>query len=60
MKARVKATEKIVDVTMESEHSTDFRKAIFRTKEGMSYRYDEIKLISDKIKLISDKIKARV
>ena len=50
MLARVKATGKIVDVSMESDNSTDFRKAIFRTKEGVSYQYDEIELISDKIK----------
>lgn len=50
MLARVKAIGKIVDISMESDNSTDFRNAIFRTKEGISYRYDEIELISDKFK----------
>ena len=49
MKARVKATGEIVEVSMECNNSTDFRKAIFRTKDGMSYRYDEIELTFDKI-----------
>ena len=50
MKARVKATGKIVEVSMECNNSTDFRKATFRTKDGMSYRYDDVELIFDKIK----------
>lgn len=50
MKARVKATGEIVEVTMECDNSTDFKKAIFRTKNGMCYRYDDIELTFDKIK----------
>ena len=50
MEARVKATGKIVEVSMEYNNSTDFRKATFRTKDGMSYRYDDVELIFDKIK----------
>ena len=50
MKARVKATGEIVDVSMECNNSTDYRKAIFRTKDGMCYRYNEIELTFDKIK----------
>ena len=50
MKAIVKATGKIVEVSMECNSSTDFRKATFRTKDGMSYRYDDVELIFDKIK----------
>lgn len=50
MKARVKATGEIVEVTMECDHSTDFKKATFRTKNGMCYRYNDIELTFDKIK----------
>lgn len=50
MKARVKATGEIVEVTMECDNSTDFKKATFRTKNGMCYRYDDIELTFDKIK----------
>ena len=50
MKARVKETGEIVDVSMECKNSTDYRKAIFRTKDGMCYRYNEIELTFDKIK----------
>ena len=50
MKARVIATEEIVEVSMECNNSTDYRNAIFRTKDGMCYRYNEIELIFDKIK----------
>lgn len=50
MKARVKNTGAIVEVSMECNISTDFRKATFRTKDGMSYRYDDVELIFDKIK----------
>ena len=50
MKARVKATGEIVEVSMECNNSTDYRKAIFRTKDGMSYRYNDIELTFDKIK----------
>lgn len=35
---------------MECNNSTDFRKATFRTKDGMSYRYGDVELIFDKIK----------
>ena len=44
MKARVKATGESVEVSMECNNSTDFRKATFRTKDGMSYRYDDVEL----------------
>ncbi len=50
MKARVKETGEIVEVTMECDNSTDFKKATFRTKNGMCYRYDDIELTFDKIK----------
>ena len=50
MKARIKATGKIVEVSMECNNSTDYRNAIFRTKDGMCYRYDDIELTFDKIK----------
>lgn len=50
MKARVKATGEIIEVTMECDNSTDFKKATFRTKNGMCYRYNEIELTFDKIK----------
>lgn len=50
MKARVKATGEIVEVSIECNNSTDYRKAIFRTKDGMCYRYNEIELTFDKIK----------
>lgn len=50
MKARVKATGEVVEVAMECDNSTDFKKATFRTKNGMCYRYDDIELTIDKIK----------
>ena len=50
MKAIVKSSGKVVEVSMECNNSTDFRKATFRTKDGMSYRYDDVELIFDKIK----------
>lgn len=50
MKAIVKETRRIVEVSMECNNSTDYRKAIFRTKDDMCYRYNEIELIFDKIK----------
>ena len=50
MKAIVKSSGKIVEVSMECNNSTDFRKATFRTKDGMSYIYDDVELIFDKIK----------
>ena len=50
MRARIKATGEIVGVSMECNNSTDFRKATFRTKYGMCYRYNEIELTFDKIK----------
>lgn len=50
MKARVKKTGEIVEVVMGYNNSTDYRKAIFRTKDDMCYRYNEIELIFDKIK----------
>ena len=50
MKAKVKATGEIVEVSMECNNSTDIKKATFRTKDGMCYRYNEIELIFDKIK----------
>jgi hypothetical protein len=50
MKAIVKSSGKIVEVSMECNNSTDYRKAIFRTKDGMCYRYNEIELTFDKIK----------
>ena len=50
MKARIKETGEIVEVSMECNNSTDFRKATFRTKDGMSYRYNDVVLIFDKIK----------
>lgn len=50
MKARVKETGELVEVSMECNNSTNFRKATFRTKDGMSYRYDDVELIFDKIK----------
>ena len=50
MKAIVKSSGKIVEVSMECNNSTDYRKAIFRTKDGMYYRYNEIELTFDKIK----------
>ena len=50
MKAIVKSSGKIVEVSMECNNSTDFRKATFRTKDGMSYMYDDLELIFDKIK----------
>ena len=50
MKARVKATGEIVEVSMECNNSTDYRKATFRTKDGMSYMYDDVELIFDQIK----------
>ena len=50
MKARVKATGEIVEVSMECNNSTNFKKATFRTKNGVCYRYDDIELIFDKIK----------
>ena len=50
MEAIVKSSGKIVEVSMECNNSTDFRKATFRTKDGMSYRYDDVELIFDKIK----------
>ena len=45
MKARIKATGEIVEVSMECNNSTDYRKAIFRTKDGMSYRYDDVEFV---------------
>ena len=50
MKAIVKSSGKIVEVSMECNNSTDYRTAIFRTKDGMCYRYNEIELTFDKIK----------
>ena len=50
MKAIVKSSGKIVEVSMECNNSTDYRKAIFRTKDGMCYMYNEIELTFDKIK----------
>lgn len=50
MKAIVKSSGKIVEVSMECNNSTDYRNAIFRTKDGMCYRYNEIELTFDKIK----------
>ena len=50
MKARVKATGEIVEVAMECDNSTDLKKANFRTKNGMCYRYDDIELTFNKIK----------
>ena len=50
MKARVKATGEIVEVSMECNNSTNFKKATFRTKNGVCYRYDDIELTFDKIK----------
>ena len=50
MKAIVKSSGKVVEVSMECNNSTDYRKAIFRTKDGMCYGYNEIELTFDKIK----------
>ena len=45
MKARIIATGKIIEVSMECNNSTDYRKAIFRTKDGMSHRYDDVEFV---------------
>ena len=49
MKARIRATGEIVEVSMECNNSTDYRKAIFRTKDGMYYRYDDVELAFDNL-----------
>ena len=57
MKARIKATEEIVEVSMECNNSTDYRKAIFRTKDGMCYRYNDFDIATENAHALVEKMK---